>query len=488
MALSLEPGLVVAVLAAVTYALILSYLSIQRHVTYNSTAYDLAIFDQAIWNTAHGRWFEGSMKDVHNPSLSLMGDHFSPVLALLAPVYLVWEDVRALLIVQSFYVGLGAIPAYLLARTRLKSSLASGILAAAYLAMPPMARVNLFDYHTDTLLVPLLPAAIYFVYTGRRYAFLASVVALLLIKEEVAFTVAALGLYAAFFPRWRLIGLATTGLSVAWYFATINLIIPYFKGGPYEYFDRYGHLGEGMVGIVVNLITNPGMALSLALQPDGLAYLAAILAILAGLPLLGPLEWVVALPVLAGNLLTDYELQRMLGYHYALPVVIAAYAASVRGLSLLARLLERIPSVARVAPALTIGVAVLVLGASVRSNLEMGPLPNMAELPNRTELAEVVSLIPPDASLATTNSYGSHFAHRRVLVVLPRPELSYSELPAVAEYVLINRHDLRWWGMEGMTWWGIDDARLDLRQAVSPEMYHLIYNRNGVQLYQSRWR
>ncbi|MCS7002126.1 MAG: DUF2079 domain-containing protein, partial [Dehalococcoidia bacterium] len=98
------------------YTTVFGALSILRHEALNSNAYDLAIFDQAIWNTSRGRWFAVSIKleDLTNPIL--LGDHFSPALALLAPVYWVWSDVRALLIVQTLLFAVGAFPIYRLAR------------------------------------------------------------------------------------------------------------------------------------------------------------------------------------------------------------------------------------------------------------------------------------------------------------------------------------------------------------------------------------
>ena len=67
-------------IAAAVWAL-LSVLSLLRHYTFHSSVYDVGIFDQVLWNTAHGRPFASSLSH-----MSYLGDHFSPSLALLAPI------------------------------------------------------------------------------------------------------------------------------------------------------------------------------------------------------------------------------------------------------------------------------------------------------------------------------------------------------------------------------------------------------------------
>ncbi|MDO8673701.1 MAG: hypothetical protein Q7O66_20005, partial [Dehalococcoidia bacterium] len=40
------------------YALTFALLSIQQHDSFGTNAFDLGNMDQAVWNTANGRWFE----------------------------------------------------------------------------------------------------------------------------------------------------------------------------------------------------------------------------------------------------------------------------------------------------------------------------------------------------------------------------------------------------------------------------------------------
>ena len=68
------------------FALVLNY-------TFQTSSYDLVIFDQAVRSYAHFGPGISIIKGVHNgfgPHFSILGDHWSPILASLAPLY--WID------------------------------------------------------------------------------------------------------------------------------------------------------------------------------------------------------------------------------------------------------------------------------------------------------------------------------------------------------------------------------------------------------------
>ncbi len=145
------------------------------------TGYDLGIYDQVVWNLSHGRIWETTL--VYETSGYY--DHFEPVLALIAPLYWLWSDVRVLLIVQALALGLGSLPIYLYAYVRLmdlrlsfgrrgpaasSALLATGI-AAVYLAFPALHHANLNDFHEIALMPPVLGFTLYGLLRGQRRVF-----------------------------------------------------------------------------------------------------------------------------------------------------------------------------------------------------------------------------------------------------------------------------------------------------------------------------
>lgn len=63
--------------------IVYSTISILRHIHFGSAGYDLTIFDQAVHNYSRFQAPASSFRGFEN----LLGDHFHPILALLAPLY-----------------------------------------------------------------------------------------------------------------------------------------------------------------------------------------------------------------------------------------------------------------------------------------------------------------------------------------------------------------------------------------------------------------
>ena len=81
------------------YAIFFSAASIQKHLAFQSTDFDLGNLSQVVWNTLHGRPFLLTNPEGTQPEMSL-GIHVWPILLLIAPLYLIWSDPRVLLILH----------------------------------------------------------------------------------------------------------------------------------------------------------------------------------------------------------------------------------------------------------------------------------------------------------------------------------------------------------------------------------------------------
>src|SRR5262249_19233639 len=151
---------------------------------------------------------------------NFLATHLQLILILLAPLYWLWDDVRALLLVQTVMVALAALPLFWLTRRKTTSDFAAVIAAGAYLLLPAVEAANLFDFHPETF-VPLLCITIFLCLdliqtpdpaTGKQslrplvyVCFWLCTVLALAIKEDMALIIAMLGLYIiAIHRRWKL--------------------------------------------------------------------------------------------------------------------------------------------------------------------------------------------------------------------------------------------------------------------------------------------
>src|SRR3989344_9055182 len=127
-----------AILASliIGYMVIFGTLTALRHANFETQAWDLGIFEQTLWNTAHGRILQNTIEEIPHH----LGIHMSPFLFLLVPGFLLFPSPYYLLIIQTIILAAGAIPAYLLAHRLLRSTRWGLFFAALYLLYPPLPR------------------------------------------------------------------------------------------------------------------------------------------------------------------------------------------------------------------------------------------------------------------------------------------------------------------------------------------------------------
>jgi uncharacterized membrane protein len=404
-------------LAMVAYAAGLSALSILRHRAFATGRFDLGNMVQAVWSTSHGHPLQ--ITGLRGDQISRLGAHFDPILAVFAPLWLVWPSADLLLVTQAVAVALGALPAYWLARKHLGSERAGLGFALAYLIYPPTQWLTLNEFHPVALACPLLLFAIWFLDEGRLLPFAACALVAATTKEEIALVVAGLGIWYALVHRRRLTGavVAVGGIVVA--LIAIEVVIPHFnRAGTSSFFTRYSEVGSTPGGIVRTALTDPVKIVTTAFTGRGLGYLAQLVLPLGLLVVLAPLALIAALPELAANLLSAATTQTSIHFHYTAGLIPVLLAAAVFGAK---RLPPHVP------------VATLVVVIALVANYLLGPMPLWRYFPGGEQLqahaaevsehdriaARALRLIPPHAVVSATNSLGAHLSARRRLLSFP---------------------------------------------------------------------
>lgn len=409
---------IILALMLAAYAVTFGGMSLLRHEALHSGGYDLGIFAQALWNSLSGRLLENS---IMLDSPSLLGHHWSPLLLGLAPVYAVWSDPRALLVVQTLALALGAVPLYWYARRELGTGLAL-VVAALYLLYPALQYVNLFEFHEIALVTPLLALALFFLFRKRTGPFLICVGLTLLLKEEMAFVAFGLGVYLAVVQRRRVLGLALAATSVVWGYAVIAYVIPAFHGGAGGYFfaERYSYLGGSVGEIAQNALASPGRVIGQLATWPRLEFLLQLLVPLSFLPLLGSGALALGLPTLGYLLSANYPNQYSIEFQYTAPLIPIFLFALVGGVkrALAARPLAGLPT-----PSRAYMLAVPLLTAAVLSYVWQGPGPLSARFDPETYTVtghtrtayELMVLIPPEAAVLADSNFVPHLASRRTV-------------------------------------------------------------------------
>jgi uncharacterized membrane protein len=427
-------GHAVAILLFIGYCLVFSYLSIAQHDSLETHAFDLGYPDQVVWNTAHGRPFACSLS-TRGPNC--LGEHFSPILALLAPLYWIWPDVRALLILQTVVIALGAFPVFWLARERLKSDLAGLSFSAALLLFPALEAANMFDFHAVTLATSFLLFAFYYMEKQRYKTFLLFALLAMACKEEMPLLISMMGLYLTFVKReWKVGSLAMVG-GLAWFLAALYIVIPHFNAqGRSHVLSWYAYLGDGPLEIAITAVTNPLLILRTVLTPAKVRYIFDLLLPMAFTSLFSPQTLLLFLPSLAINLLSTYPPMSVLEeFHYAGPLVPFVIISGIYGVEFLARKATPLRLDGQKGPCLLSGLIFL---ASLLYHRYHGftPLARHFQAPvvtARDRLAhELIASIPPEAAVSAQSNLVPHLSHREAIYLFPDPQT------AKAEYVILD--------------------------------------------------
>jgi len=430
-----HPGIVALTLLIAGYIVAYGWLGIARHQRFNSTGFDLAIKEQVIWNTAHGRFFASS-PEVDNA----FADHFQPLMLALLPLYIPFPSPEVLLWIQTIGLALGAVPLYRFAQRRLSSTGVALALVAAYLAFPTIGFVNRFDFHPEALAI----TAFLFAFEALDRADLKStsfwLLVPLLAKENLGFSVALFGLYAAIVFRRKRFGLFWAAVGVAVSSLTMFWLIPSLRQGPSDTLARYGWLGENPAEMLRTLLTRPGYVWRVLAEPNRALYLLQLFAPTGFLALLALPELLLAAPGLAINLLANHHCQPQIYCQYAVPIVPFVFIASVVGLQHLKAVVKNKIGWALMGLAVVpLTLLALMLDNPFSENQAL-PAP-LTQLPNAEAVYRALDAVPPDASVVTTNAYAPHLARRQGLYIIGIP--AQREPPTDPDIVFVNLYDQR---------------------------------------------
>lgn len=412
------------------YALTFAVLSVLDQDSFNTHAFDLGNMDQAVWNTAQGRWFRFTNWE---GGTSRLAAHVEPILLPLSLLYRVYASPTTLLVFQSLAISLGALPAFWLAREKLKNDFAAVTFASAYLLAPALEVANLHDFHPVSLVSSLLLFAFYFIHRRWYLPFLIAAVLAMSTKEQVPLSIMMLGLYIFLVQKRRYWGGFTFLLAAAWLAVALLVVIPAFSPtGTYTYLSRYDYLGASPKEIVSNLLLHPGDVLPRLVQPAKVNYLLGLFSPVAFLSLLSPATLLMALPDLAINLLSNFPEMYGLRAHYGSVIVPFIVISAIYGTELVVRGAGRLSR--------SLGYILLyllcfaVLGLSLRAYYSFVFLPLSDHLPQVTEhnrlAAKFIAMIPPQAGVSAGSTLNPHVSQRERLYLFPRIE--------DAEYIFLD--------------------------------------------------
>jgi uncharacterized membrane protein len=338
----------VGALTAVMAALYCVF-ALAQFYRFRTSSYDLVIFDEAVRSYSHFLPGTSIIKGLHNgfgPHFSELGDHWSPILAVLAPFYWLYSGPQTLLVAQAVLFALAIPPLWVFTRRAFgggrKAIIGAYLVSVAYALSWPIASALAFDFHEVAFAPLLIAIALERLQAGRLRTALFALAALLLVKEDMGLLVAGIGIYLAVarprvVRRQLLVGcILIVGGLLDTVIATY-VLIPAF-GGRSDYYWAYTALGANGQQAVGHLVTHPLSSLKLLITPRvKLVTMLWLFGAFCFLPLRSPIA-LATIPLLLERMMANlFGNWWVTSYQYNAYLVIILACAAVDGAARLDR-------------------------------------------------------------------------------------------------------------------------------------------------------
>lgn len=304
-------------------------LVVLRYFLFKTPNFDFGIFSQMFYY----------MKETGMPMttternyyLSHFAIHFSPIFYLILPIYIIFPHPVTLIVVQLLIVLSGAIPVYLICKNKKYSVFITVGIVSVFLLYPTMRSGLFYDFHENKFLTPLLLWLLYFTekedLSVKHKSIGIGVFTLLslMVKEDAAIYVACIGLFLMVYKKRkneRLTGLFIMLGAIIYFLIVYYLLGKYGAGSSINSIGRYENFlvsdNDGLADMLMNIFKDPAYAIKQLLTAEKLEFVLWTMVPVLFVPLMSGKAsvYILLIPYLVMNLLTNYVYQYDIGFQY----------------------------------------------------------------------------------------------------------------------------------------------------------------------------
>ena len=434
------------VLAALFYAVFMSFYTLRWHYKLKTANFDLSINNNLIFGALHGKFLVSPVTMPENPE-GYAAVHVKLGQYVLLPIYALYPRPETLLVLQSSLLGLGAIPLYGFARRHISRWMAVAV-AVAYLCYYPMHSANFYEVKYVPIATFFVLATIWAVDAKRWGWFAVAFVSAALMREDIPIGLAVVGTFLLLTGHRPRVGLLMAVVSAAWF-----VYLRFFwmeQQGEWWFPDMYKGLwapGEqGFKSVIKTLLSNPTFVLLSFIKKKKLYYLLHLLVPIVFLPARRWYLWAAFIPGIILTLLaTNYDPPTMYSFQYVMHWTPYVFVGSALALAALRQRPDGGRARAWAATgAMLFGTGLLQYNYGAfptRDGSLQGGYKTVdfgfsdAERQRYANLQEIIQYIPRDATVAATEYVGPHVSSRLVLY-------SARYGPHGAEFYLVSSKEL----------------------------------------------
>lgn len=292
---------------------------------FESPSWDLGIFTQVVQQYAR---LEAPVVTIKGADYNILGDHFHPLLALLAPFYAVFPSAYTLLVLQALLIAVSVFFITKTAHEHLRT-VGGWLVGGAYAFSWGVQQAMAVQFHEVAMGAPILAICLWLL---MREAWVPAAIwggLLVFVKEDLGLTVIMLGIVLALRSGRMLIGGLLTAWGMVMFTLTITLFLPALNPNDQYDYARYVSSDE--------LLGNPFGVLGEILTNDQKMSTVVLMIMCTGLFVLRSNLGLIVLPTLAWRFLSTNEGHWGATWHYSLMLMPTLYVAAVDGIAKLRR-------------------------------------------------------------------------------------------------------------------------------------------------------
>ncbi len=421
----------------ICFGIIFCSISFINHFNYRTYAFDLGLFNNALFDFAHFRSNDCVlMKDrFSNP----LADHFSLITPLVSPIYWFLGSYSMLMVqIVALLLGGFGVYTYFKSRNNIYSRIPE-LAAIHFFSMWGIYSALAFDYHDNVVAACIVPWFIYYFEQKRKWPALLTFVAILITKENMALWAVfiSLGLAAIHYKDKKLLfsGIVLCAIASVYFVLVVKVLMPHLgnlnpeKG--YHHF-AFKALGNNLGEALTTIVTRPFYFFKLFFinhlnwpEADGIKREMYITLFLSGgfVLFFKPKFFIFLIPIFGQKVLNDFVERWGLNYQYSIEFVPVISIALFIWISSLTTYLKSLIFAA--------GVCVSTLVTTFhklehRVSLWYEPLNARFYSPwhygcdfDREKIEGAMALIPDTAKVSASSPLVSHLAFRDVIYLFP---------------------------------------------------------------------
>lgn len=288
---------------------------------FESPSWDLGIFTQVVQQYAR---LEAPIVTIKGAGYNILGDHFHPLLAVLAPFYAVFPSAYTLLVLQALLTAISVFFVTKTAHEHLRT-VGGWLVGGAYAFSWGVQQAMAVQFHEVALGAPILAICLWLL---MRRSWVAAAVwggLLVFVKEDLGLTVIMIGIVLALRSGKVLIGAALTAWGMVMFTLTIAVFLPALNPKDQYDYARYVSSDELLghpFGVIGGILTNDlkMSTLLLAIMCTGLFVLRSNVGL-------------IVLPTFAWRFLSTNEGHWGPTWHYSLMLMPTLFVAAVDGIA-----------------------------------------------------------------------------------------------------------------------------------------------------------